>query len=164
MSTRVAVHDAPTVGTAIITGPAITGMRYRGMGAANLGKGSICLSAQKLDANLLALVVSASSLAVLIGTLAFPGFHTRSLSNSLGRANSQLHHLGTHDTLTSLAQSTPSGSTHPAGNPCLRTKQLDVRRTVRRPRWLQEYQPTRSAMQSGTICSGPARPLPRNRD
>jgi diguanylate cyclase len=91
---------------AIIMALAITGIHYTGMGAANFGANfgavSICLFANKLGASCLALVVSASSLAVPIGTIAFLLFHTRSLSNSLGRANSKLHHLGTHDTLTNL--------------------------------------------------------------
>ena len=93
---------AKRLGAAIIMALAITGMHYAGMGAANFATGSICLSVNKLDTNWLALVVSASSLTVLIGTLAFLGLHTSSLSNSLRRANSQLDHLGTHDTLTDL--------------------------------------------------------------
>lgn len=93
---------AKRLGAAIIMALAITGMHYAGMGAANFAVGSICLSANKLDANWVALAVSASSLTVLIGTLAFLGLHTSSLSNSLRRANRQLDHLGTHDTLTDL--------------------------------------------------------------
>jgi diguanylate cyclase (GGDEF)-like protein len=93
---------AKRLGAAIIMALAIAGMHYTGMGAAHFAAGSICLSANKLDANWVALAVSASSLTVLIGTLAFLGLHTSSLSNSLQRANSQLEHLGTHDTLTNL--------------------------------------------------------------
>jgi diguanylate cyclase len=90
------------LGAAIIMALAIAGMHYTGMGAANFETGSICTSANKLDANWVAVAVSASSLTVLIGTLVFLGWHTSSLSNSLRRANSQLDHLGTHDTLTNL--------------------------------------------------------------
>jgi diguanylate cyclase len=90
------------LGAAMIMGLAITGMHYTGMLAANFEAGSICFSADKLNANWLAVGVSASSLTVLIGTLGFLGLHTRSLSNSLTRANDQLHHLGTHDALTNL--------------------------------------------------------------
>jgi diguanylate cyclase (GGDEF)-like protein len=94
---------AKRLGAAIIMALwAITGMHYTGMGAATFETGSVCLSANKLDANWVALAVSASSLTALIGTLAFLGLHTSSLSNSLQRANSQLEHLGTHDTLTNL--------------------------------------------------------------
>jgi diguanylate cyclase len=90
------------LGAAIIMALAIAGMHYTGMAAANFESGSICTSANKLDANWVAVAVSASSLTVLIGTLVFLGWHTSSLSNSLRRANSQLDHLGTHDTLTNL--------------------------------------------------------------
>ncbi|KLU20396.1 hypothetical protein EOS_41865 [Caballeronia mineralivorans PML1(12)] len=94
---RVRIAVAGTVMTL-----AITGMHYAGRGAANFATGSIWLSVNKLDANWVALAVSASSLTVLIGTLAFLGLHTSGLSDSLRRANSQLDHLGTHDTLTDL--------------------------------------------------------------
>jgi PAS domain S-box-containing protein len=82
------------LGSAMIMGLAITGMHYTGMGAANFEAGSICLAANKLDANWLALLVSTSSLTVLIGTLVFLGFNTSSLSNSLRRANDRLRQRG----------------------------------------------------------------------
>ncbi|NRO94787.1 EAL domain-containing protein [Paraburkholderia sp. NMBU_R16] len=90
------------LGAAFIMAIAITGMHYVGMSAANFAAGSICLSVGKLDANWLALVVTATSFTVLVGTLALLGFHTSSLSISLRRANRQLHYLGTHDALTNL--------------------------------------------------------------
>jgi diguanylate cyclase len=90
------------LGAAIIMALAIAGMHYTGMGASNFETGSICISASECDANWVAVAVSASSLIVLIGTLVFLGWHTSSLSNSLQRANNQLDHLGTHDTLTNL--------------------------------------------------------------
>ncbi len=75
------------LGSAMIMGLAITGMHYTGMDAANFEAGSICLAADKLDANWLALLVSTSSFTVLIGTLVFLGVNTSSLSSSLRRAN-----------------------------------------------------------------------------
>jgi PAS domain S-box-containing protein len=80
--------------SAVIMGLAITGMHYTGMDAANFEAGSICLAADKLDTNWLALLVSTSSLTVLIGTLLFLGANTSSLSNSLRRANDELRHRG----------------------------------------------------------------------
>jgi diguanylate cyclase (GGDEF)-like protein len=90
------------LGAAFIMAIAITGMHYLGMSAANFATGSLCLSGEKLDPNWLALIVTATSFAVLVGTLALLGFHTSSLSISLKRANRQLHYLGTHDALTKL--------------------------------------------------------------
>ncbi|MFM0629994.1 putative bifunctional diguanylate cyclase/phosphodiesterase [Paraburkholderia xenovorans] len=90
------------LGAAFIMAIAITGMHYFGMSAANFAAGSLCLSGEKFDANWLALVVTATSFTVLVGTLALFGFHTSSLSLSLKRANRQLHYLGTHDALTNL--------------------------------------------------------------
>jgi len=90
------------LGAAFIMAIAITGMHYLGMSAANFAAGSLCLSGEKLDPNWLALIVTATSFAVLVGTLALLGFHTSSLSISLKRANRQLHYFGTHDALTKL--------------------------------------------------------------
>ncbi|MEA3115890.1 MAG: diguanylate cyclase [Caballeronia sp.] len=90
------------LGAAFIMAIAITGMHYLGMSAANFATGSLCLSGEKLDPNWLAFIVTATSFAVLVGTLALLGFHTSSLSISLKRANRQLHYLGTHDALTKL--------------------------------------------------------------
>ena len=90
------------LGAAFIMAIAITGMHYLGMSAANFAAGSLCLSGGKLDANWLALVVTATSFTMLVGTLALLGFHTSSLSISLKRANRQLRYLGTHDALTNL--------------------------------------------------------------
>ncbi|BBU32184.1 bifunctional diguanylate cyclase/phosphodiesterase (plasmid) [Burkholderia sp. THE68] len=90
------------LGAAFIMAIAITGMHYLGMSAANFAAGSLCLADAKLDANWLALAVTAMSFIVLVGTLALLGFHTSSLSISLKRANRQLHYLGTHDALTNL--------------------------------------------------------------
>jgi two-component system sensor histidine kinase UhpB len=82
------------LGSAMIMGLAITGMHYTGMDAANFEAGSICLAADKLDTNWLALLVSTNSFTVLIGTLVFLGFNTSSLSNSLKRANDDLRQRG----------------------------------------------------------------------
>jgi diguanylate cyclase len=90
------------LGAACIMALAITGMHYLGMSAANFAAGSVCLSGDKLDPNWLALVVTATSFIMLVGTLALLGLQTSSLSISLKRANRQLHYLGTHDALTNL--------------------------------------------------------------
>ncbi|WP_144147141.1 putative bifunctional diguanylate cyclase/phosphodiesterase [Paraburkholderia sp. BCC1884] len=90
------------LGAAFIMAFAITGMHYFGMSAANFAAGSLCLSGGRLDANWLALGVTATSFTTLVGTLALLGFHTSSLSASLRRANRKLHYLGTHDALTNL--------------------------------------------------------------
>ncbi|MEX3959105.1 PAS domain S-box protein [Trinickia sp. EG282A] len=82
------------LGSAMIMGLAITGMHYTGMDAANFQAGSICLAANKLDANWLALLVSTSSFTVLIGTLVFLGLNTSNLSRSLTRANDELRQRG----------------------------------------------------------------------
>lgn len=87
---------------AFVMAIAITGMHYIGMDAANFAAGSLCLSRQTLNANWLALAVTATSFTVLVGTLALLGFYTSSLSISLKRANRQLQYLGTHDALTGL--------------------------------------------------------------
>ena len=57
-------------GSAFIMAIAITGMHYLGMSAANFADGSLCVSGEKLDPNWLALIVTATSFAVLVGTLA----------------------------------------------------------------------------------------------
>lgn len=93
---------AKRLGAACIMAVAISGMHYFGMSAANFAAGSLCLSGEKLDTTWLALVVTATSFVVLVGTLALLSFHTRSLSISLRGANRQLHYLGTHDALTNL--------------------------------------------------------------
>jgi diguanylate cyclase (GGDEF)-like protein len=93
---------AKRLGAAVIMAIAITGMHYIGMSAADFAAGSVCLSGKKLDPNWLALIVTATSFAVLVGTLALLGFHTSSLFILLKRANRELQYLGTHDALTKL--------------------------------------------------------------
>ncbi len=96
-------HIVPKrLGAALVMGLAITGMHYTGMSAANFAPGSVCLSASQLDANWFAMIVSATSLAVLTGTLLILGWHASGLANSLRQANRQLQYLGTHDALTGL--------------------------------------------------------------
>ena len=90
------------LGAAIIMAFAITGMHYLGMSAANFAPNSFCLSGGKLDANWLALLVTATSFTMLVGMLALLGLRTSRLSLSLRHANRQLHYLGTHDALTKL--------------------------------------------------------------
>ena len=55
---------------AFVMAIAITGMHYIGMDAANFAAGSLCLSRPTLNANWLALAVTATSFTVLVGTLA----------------------------------------------------------------------------------------------
>jgi diguanylate cyclase len=100
--TRIDLSRERTAVAGTVTGMGISGIHYAGMGAANFETDSIFLWANKLDSHWVALAGSASSLTLLIGTLAFLGLHTSRLSNSLQRANSQLDHLGTHDALTNL--------------------------------------------------------------
>ncbi len=95
-------HLIKRLGAALIMALGMTGTHYIAMDAANFEANSICLSANQLDSNWLSLIISASSICMLIGTLAFLALNTDSLSSSLSRAHSQLHHFGTHDSLTSL--------------------------------------------------------------
>ncbi|WP_321813945.1 MULTISPECIES: putative bifunctional diguanylate cyclase/phosphodiesterase [unclassified Paraburkholderia] len=81
---------------------AISGMHYTGMSAATFAEGSRCLSAHKVDANALALIVGVASTVVLIGTLWIFGTQANRLSVSLDRAANTIRHLGTHDALTDL--------------------------------------------------------------
>jgi len=90
------------LGAALVMGMAITSMHYTGMSAATFDADSVCLSANRLDPNWLAMIVAAASFVVLAGTLTFLGWHASSLANSLRRANQRLRHLGTHDALTHL--------------------------------------------------------------
>lgn len=98
-----APHLVPKqMASALVMGLAVTGMHYTGMSAVAIEAGSVCLSVNKLDAEWLAMIVSASALLLLTGTLMFLGWHASSLANSLRRANHRLQHLGTHDALTNL--------------------------------------------------------------
>ncbi|RZS81573.1 putative bifunctional diguanylate cyclase/phosphodiesterase [Pigmentiphaga kullae] len=90
------------LGAALVMGIAITGMHYTGMSAAQFAPGSVCLSASQIDPNWLAMLVSGSSLAVLLGTLLVLGWRANSLADSLRLANRQLQYLSMHDALTGL--------------------------------------------------------------
>ncbi|HEV3428630.1 MAG TPA: EAL domain-containing protein [Paraburkholderia sp.] len=90
------------LGAAAVMAFAISGMHYTGMSAATFADASRCLSAHKVDANALALIVGVASTVVLIGTLWIFGAQANRLSASLDRAARTIRHLGTHDALTDL--------------------------------------------------------------
>ncbi|MBB3258993.1 diguanylate cyclase (GGDEF)-like protein [Paraburkholderia bannensis] len=90
------------LGAAAVMAFAISGMHYTGMSAATFADASRCLSAHKVDASALALIVGVASTVVLIGTLWIFGTQANRLSASLDRATHTIRRLGTHDALTDL--------------------------------------------------------------
>ena len=95
-------------GAAAIMGLAIIAMHYTGMEAARFGLGSICMAKGGVNADWLAVLVGMAALSLLTITLLLSvvdarlASRTASLVDSLSQANSQLHHLALHDTLTRL--------------------------------------------------------------
>jgi diguanylate cyclase (GGDEF)-like protein len=95
-------------GAAVIMGLAVIAMHYTGMEAARFGLGSICMAKGGVNADWLAVLVGMAALSLLTITLLLSvvdsrlATRTASLVNSLSQANSQLHHLALHDTLTRL--------------------------------------------------------------
>jgi diguanylate cyclase (GGDEF)-like protein len=95
-------------GAAAIMGLAVIAMHYTGMEAARFGLGSICMAKGGVNADWLAVLVGMAALSLLTITLLLSvvdsrlATRTASLVNSLSQANSQLHHLALHDTLTRL--------------------------------------------------------------
>jgi diguanylate cyclase (GGDEF)-like protein len=95
-------------GAAIVMGLAVIAMHYTGMEAARFGLGSICMAKGGVNADWLAVLVGMAALSLLTITLLLSvvdsrlATRTASLVNSLSQANSQLHHLALHDTLTRL--------------------------------------------------------------
>jgi len=95
-------------GAAAIMGLAIISMHYTGMEAARFGLGSICMAKGGVNADWLAVLVGMAALSLLTITLLLSvvdarlASRTASLVDSLSQANSQLHHLALHDTLTRL--------------------------------------------------------------
>ena len=95
-------------GAAVIMGLAVISMHYTGMHAARFGVGSICMARGGVNPDWLAVLVGLATLSLLTITLLLSVIDARlanrtaSLVNSLSKANSQLHHLALHDTLTRL--------------------------------------------------------------
>lgn len=93
---------AKRLSAAVVMALAITCMHYTGMSAANFAMGSVCGAAHDISGIWLAVIVTVTSSAVLIGTLALLSIHANNLSSSLKDAKRQLRYLGTHDALTGL--------------------------------------------------------------
>ncbi len=93
---------AKRLGAAAVMALAITCMHYTGMSAAHFAIGSVCGAAHDISGVWLAVIVTVTSSAVLIGTLALLSIHANNLSSSLKDAKRQLRYLGTHDALTGL--------------------------------------------------------------
>ena len=95
-------------GAAAIMGLAVIAMHYTGMEAARFGVGSICMAKGGVNADWLAVLVGMAALSLLTITLLLSvvdsrlATRTASLVDSLSQANSKLHHLALHDTLTRL--------------------------------------------------------------
>ena len=96
-----------TVGSAIVMGFAISGMHYTGMAASRFAAGSYCLTGTGANSGWLATTVALVAFGALTLTLVllFYDAHlsrSRAHATQLQRANEQLQHLATHDSLTGL--------------------------------------------------------------
>jgi diguanylate cyclase (GGDEF)-like protein len=95
-------------GAAVVMGMAVIAMHYVGMEAARFGLDSICMAKGGVNADWLAVLVGLAAFSLLTITLLLSvvdsrlATRTASLVDSLSQANSQLHHLALHDTLTRL--------------------------------------------------------------
>jgi diguanylate cyclase (GGDEF)-like protein len=95
-------------GAAVVMGMAVITMHYVGMEAARFGLGSVCMAKGGVNADWLAVLVGMAAFSLLTITLLLSvvdsrlATRTASLVDSLSQANSQLHHLALHDTLTRL--------------------------------------------------------------
>jgi diguanylate cyclase (GGDEF)-like protein len=102
------VAQAKKAGAAVVMGLAVIAMHYTGMAAARFGLGSICMATGGVNADWLAVLVGMAALSLLTITLLLSvvdarlASRTASLVDSLSQANSKLHHLALHDTLTRL--------------------------------------------------------------
>ena len=100
--------QAKKAGAAAIMGLAVIAMHYTGMEAARFGVGSICMASGGVNADWLAVLVGMAALSLLTITLLLSvvdsrlASRTAGLVRSLSKANSELHHLALHDTLTRL--------------------------------------------------------------
>jgi diguanylate cyclase len=96
------------LGAAFIMGIAISGMHYTAMAASRFSAGSFCIGAGTTDQRWLALAVAAPAIAILSITsilLVYDAHlesRTRKHNEQLERANAQLEHAATHDSLTGL--------------------------------------------------------------
>lgn len=102
------IGQVKKAGAAAIMGLAVIAMHYTGMAAARFGLGSICMAKGGVNADWLAVLVGMAALSLLTITLLLSvvdsrlAARTAGLVSSLSQANSQLHHLALHDTLTRL--------------------------------------------------------------
>jgi diguanylate cyclase len=94
--------------SALVMGLAITGMHYTGMAAARFDGASICLAANDLDPDWLAITVAVLAIGfMMVGIVAAIFDHrmeqrTNKLSSQLHAANGELMHAALHDALTDL--------------------------------------------------------------
>ena len=96
------------IGAAFVMGLAVSGMHYTGMAASRFSPGSFCIGAGTTDQRWLALTIAVPAIAVLAITtilLVYDGHlesRTRKHNAQLEKANAQLEHAATHDSLTGL--------------------------------------------------------------
>ena len=105
-------HGAPRyawrLAAAAVMGMAIAGMHYIGMGAAGFPDGSICMAAQDISTNWLALTTGGTAFSILCITLVLTVLdrrmeaRTEAYIASLKNVNEKLQHQATHDALTGL--------------------------------------------------------------
>ncbi|CAM2139105.1 Uncharacterized signaling protein PA1727 [Pararobbsia alpina] len=99
---------AKRTGAAVVMGVAICGMHYTGMWAASIAPGAMCVSANDVDTNWLALTLTIFTLTLLAGTVSLSTAERRfqnrtaEMSTSLSTLNRQLLRLAALDTLTDL--------------------------------------------------------------
>ncbi|HEY6922890.1 MAG TPA: EAL domain-containing protein [Steroidobacteraceae bacterium] len=95
-------------GAALVMGLAISGMHYNGMAASHFSADSFPVAASTIDPRWLALAIAVPVISVLsITTIllvydAHLEFRTRKHNEQLEKANAQLEHAATHDSLTGL--------------------------------------------------------------
>ena len=96
------------LGAAFLMGLAISGMHYTAMAASRFSADSFCIGAGTTDQRWLALAIAVPTIAVLIITTILLVYdshlesRTRKHNEQLERANAQLEHAATHDSLTGL--------------------------------------------------------------
>jgi len=96
------------LGGAFAMGLAISGMHYTGLAASRFSAGSVCIGASTTDQRWVALVIAVPAVAVLSITTILLVYaahlesRTRKHNEQLEKANAQLEHAATHDSLTGL--------------------------------------------------------------